>query len=253
MFVSRLGQEILALHQQGVASLAIAHRLNVAQSTVHYHLRRAKQPVPVRSAEPRVGRDKPHLHTPTRQRIEALLGQGLSQAEIARRLDIAKSTVSYHARRVRGQADERFARRYDWEVVQEFYDRGHGVRACARHFGFSTQTWYGAVRRGLVTPRPRHRALQEVFAIGTNTNRGELKRRLFLLGIKENRCERCGISEWLGAPLTVALHHINGDRTDNRIENLELLCPNCHSQTDTFSGRNGRPGQADTRRWPRAA
>jgi hypothetical protein len=38
----------------------------------------------------------------------------------------------------------------------------------------------------------------------------------------------------------MALHHINGDRFDNRVENLELLCPNCHSQTDTFGGRNSR-------------
>jgi 5-methylcytosine-specific restriction endonuclease McrA len=38
----------------------------------------------------------------------------------------------------------------------------------------------------------------------------------------------------------MALHHINGDRLDNRLENLELLCPNCHSQTETFAGRNGR-------------
>jgi 5-methylcytosine-specific restriction endonuclease McrA len=37
----------------------------------------------------------------------------------------------------------------------------------------------------------------------------------------------------------VALHHINGDRLDNRLENLQLLCPNCHSQTSTYSGRNG--------------
>jgi 5-methylcytosine-specific restriction endonuclease McrA len=58
-------------------------------------------------------------------------------------------------------------------------------------------------------------------------------------GIEDGKCERCGISTWRGAPLTTALHHINGDRYDNRIENLELLCPNCHSQTDTFGGRNG--------------
>jgi transposase-like protein len=187
-----------------------------------------------------------------REQIAALLREGLSQVEIACRLDIAKSTVSYHAGRLRGQVDERFARRYDWEVVQEFYDDGHGVRECARHFGFSTQTWYVAVRRGLITPRPRYRPLHEVFAVGTNTNRAELKRRLFLLGLKDNRCERCAASEWFGAPLTLALHHVNGDRMDKGIENLALLCPNCHSQTDTFSGRNGRAGQAGSRTGLRA-
>jgi hypothetical protein len=40
--------------------------------------------------------------------------------------------------------------------------------------------------------------------------------------------------------LSLALHHRNGDGEDNRLENLELLCPNCHSQTDTFAGRNRR-------------
>lgn len=44
-----------------------------------------------------------------------------------------------------------------------------------------------------------------------------------------NRCEIYGISEWQGKPITCELHHINSDSTDNRIENLQILCPNCHS------------------------
>ncbi|WP_442911560.1 HNH endonuclease [Lachnospira sp.] len=47
----------------------------------------------------------------------------------------------------------------------------------------------------------------------------------------------CGISEWLGNPITIQLHHINGDREDNRLENLIMLCPNCHSQTHNFCKR----------------
>jgi 5-methylcytosine-specific restriction endonuclease McrA len=50
--------------------------------------------------------------------------------------------------------------------------------------------------------------------------------------------EKCGLSEWQGNPLVCELHHINGDSTDNRIENLQILCPNCHSQTDNFRSRN---------------
>lgn len=57
--------------------------------------------------------------------------------------------------------------------------------------------------------------------------------------MKENRGERCGISDWQSEPLSLQLHHENGDGTDNRLANLSFLCPNCHSQTDTYGGRNG--------------
>lgn len=65
-----------------------------------------------------------------------------------------------------------------------------------------------------------------------------VKELLYKLQLKENKCENCGLSEWLGKPIICELHHINGDSTDNRIENLKILCPNCHSQTDNFRGRN---------------
>ena len=65
-----------------------------------------------------------------------------------------------------------------------------------------------------------------------------VKKLVYKLGLKENKCEVCGISEWLGSPIVCELHHINGDTTDNRIENLQILCPNCHSQTDNFRKRN---------------
>jgi 5-methylcytosine-specific restriction endonuclease McrA len=63
--------------------------------------------------------------------------------------------------------------------------------------------------------------------------------RLLAAGLKENRCEQCGITEWRGMPLTMHLHHKDGDGTNNQLENLELICANCHSQTDTYGGRNG--------------
>lgn len=58
--------------------------------------------------------------------------------------------------------------------------------------------------------------------------------------VVDYRCDMCYISEWMGNKLTLQLDHIDGDNTNNCIENLRLLCPNCHSQTPTFSGRNNK-------------
>jgi hypothetical protein len=52
-----------------------------------------------------------------------------------------------------------------------------------------------------------------------------------------NYCEKCGFSEWLGSPIPLEIHHINGNNTDNRLDNLQLLCPNCHALTNNYRGR----------------
>jgi len=174
-----------------------------------------------------------------RAEVGRLLEEGLSQAEIARRLGITKPTVSYHARRLGIPAQDRCSRRYDWQAVQRAYDEGLSIRACAERFGFSLCSWHAAVERRAITPRPRQMPIERLLVDGRRqTNRSHLKQRLPTEGIKQNRCERCGISSWRGEPLSMALHHVNGRGIDNRLNNLELLCPNCHSQTDNFAGRN---------------
>jgi hypothetical protein len=65
-----------------------------------------------------------------------------------------------------------------------------------------------------------------------------LKLRLLREGILEYKCYLCGLTEWNGKPIMLQLDHINGVHLDHRIQNLRLLCPNCHSQTETFAGRN---------------
>jgi predicted HNH restriction endonuclease len=54
---------------------------------------------------------------------------------------------------------------------------------------------------------------------------------------------RCELTEWLGQPIPLELHHVNGERTDHRLENLQLLCPNCHALTDTYRARNKQNAQ----------
>lgn len=66
----------------------------------------------------------------------------------------------------------------------------------------------------------------------------KVKTLIYKMGLKENKCEVCGLTEWQGKPIVCELHHINGDSSDNRIENLIILCPNCHSQTENFRNKN---------------
>jgi hypothetical protein len=74
----------------------------------------------------------------------------------------------------------------------------------------------------------------------TYQNRGNLKKRLVKEGILEYKCKCGNIGLWEGKRLSLQLEHKNGKNNDNRIENLEFLCPNCHSQSETFSGKNNR-------------
>lgn len=66
----------------------------------------------------------------------------------------------------------------------------------------------------------------------------KLKNRLIKECIKQNICEVCGLDSWLGKDINCELDHIDGDRTNHKIENLRIICPNCHSQTETYRAKN---------------
>lgn len=67
---------------------------------------------------------------------------------------------------------------------------------------------------------------------------GETNRRRRVIEEQHHCCAKCGISEWLGSPITLELDHKDGNNENNVRENLEALCPNCHSTTETWRGRN---------------
>lgn len=79
----------------------------------------------------------------------------------------------------------------------------------------------------------------EVFTEGSSYARHLLKKRLIKHKLIEYKCTECGnTGEWMGKPLSLQLDHINGVNNDNRLENLRFICANCHSQTDTYAGKN---------------
>jgi RNA polymerase subunit RPABC4/transcription elongation factor Spt4 len=66
----------------------------------------------------------------------------------------------------------------------------------------------------------------------------KLKNKLLKANIKTNVCEVCGISEWNGMHINMQLDHIDGNSHNHLLENLRMICPNCHSQTNTYCGKN---------------
>lgn len=92
---------------------------------------------------------------------------------------------------------------------------------------------------GLSNPTGRAHDIQDIL---TNkipyTNSHNLKVKLWKLGIKQQQCEICGITEWCGEPAPLCLDHKDGIRSNNLLDNLRILCHNCHAQTETFSGKN---------------
>jgi hypothetical protein len=109
-------------------------------------------------------------------------------------------------------------------------------------FNIDTTHWLGKAHlTGRKNPWVIGRPLSEILVQNSDyMNSSTLKKRLVDAALLEYKCNRCGISNWLGEKLSLQLEHKNGDHTDNRIDNLCLLCPNCHSLTPTFAGRNTR-------------
>ncbi len=230
MFVSRRydWDRIRDFYQSGATMLDCQRRFGFSNGAWHTAVARG-------DIDPRPRH--PH-NTKRRAQVADLLAKGVRLSDIARELGVSKATISYHARKLGLPPVGAFARRYDWEAVQRYYDEGHDLAACIARFGFCRASWSQAVERGDIVSRPRALPIERFLVNGSNASRQNVKRRLIAAGLKGEACEVCGLSRWRDQPLSLELHHRNGVRDDNRLENLQILCPNCHSQTQSWGGRN---------------
>jgi hypothetical protein len=113
------------------------------------------------------------------------------------------------------------------------------LRERIQRLGIDTSHMVGqGWRRGSRAPLVRRVPIEQYLTPNKLIKTSVLRQRLLEDGLKERRCEGCSLETWEGRPIPLELDHINGRRHDNRLENLRVLCPNCHAQTSTYRGRN---------------
>lgn len=204
------------------------------------------------------------------QNILNLQKQGKSLREISKELNINRSTVAYvcssksidkitTAIRQREEDKENFEKLV-CEAARKCYTYSQICDAIGKN---RTRQYVDKIKQiiekynidishfktfyNVTVPHGRKMPLEEMFRDGSNVSTDRLKNRLLKEGLKEYKCEKCGIVQWNGEPISLQLHHINGSHTDNRIENLQILCPNCHSQTDNFCKKKNSKPEKETK------
>lgn len=129
--------------------------------------------------------------------------------------------------------------------IKEKFSSGKTLHEAASELGVTTVTlWRKAKKLGLSWKDIKRVSKDKIplaeILLGKHPyyQTYKLKCRIINEGIRENKCEHCGITEWLGKPMLMHLDHIDGNSHNHVSENLRLLCPNCHSQTETWCGKN---------------
>lgn len=172
--------------------------------------------------------------------ILTLRQTGMPCSAIARRVGKTRSAVQQAVYRAglsnAVKSSDAAGKRYDWSAIQAYYDAGHSRHECIVNFSLTSTAWDMARKTKRIKLRPKI-PLFDFFLIRKHRNTAVLRAQLLKAGKLTGKCAVCHISEWNSKPLTLQLDHKNGDHCDNRPENVRELCPNCHSQTDTYGSK----------------
>lgn len=106
-----------------------------------------------------------------------------------------------------------------------------------KYYNLDTSHFTGQNMTGRKFPS-RRKPIEEYLVNESTIKSNELKKYLLDDKIFEYKCYKCNLTTWNNLPIPLELEHINGVHSDNRLENLTLLCPNCHAQTETYRGKN---------------
>jgi len=120
--------------------------------------------------------------------------------------------------------------------VQPYGGNYDVLRKAIKHFSLDTSHFHGQgwAKGKTFTVRDTKEYLENKYPISSH----KLRKRLLKENYFEHLCQQCGLSEWNKKTIPLELHHIDGNKMNNNLSNLTIICPNCHSQSDNFRGKN---------------